>query len=32
MTDSEEDINERVEKAVEEVRADREAGEPGNIR
>jgi hypothetical protein len=31
MTDSDEDINERVEKAVEAILAEREAGDPSNV-
>jgi hypothetical protein len=31
MTDSDEDINERVERAVEAIHAEREAGEPSNV-
>jgi hypothetical protein len=31
MTESDEDINERVEKAVEAILAEREAGDPSNV-
>jgi Zn-dependent peptidase ImmA (M78 family) len=31
MPDSDEDIDERVEKAVEEILAEREAGDPSNV-
>jgi hypothetical protein len=31
MPDSDEDINERVEKAVEEILAERETGDPSNV-
>jgi hypothetical protein len=31
MTDSDEDINERVERAVEAILAERKTGEPSNV-